>query len=291
MTIKTLEGLSIAEIAHAFNAAFIDYKIPMHLTEEQMATKMKAENLQQQFCAGAFDGDKLVGFILTGTDTIDDTFTAYNAGTGVLPPYRGQGISKQMYTFLIELIANNNCHQHVLEVFDDNVKAISAYKRVGFVERRKMNCYKGIVAHEASTSIEEVEIDDELFHSFWDIKPSWQNGFPSIKRNLEEHKVIGLKQGDDTVAYAIYTPHNNRLKHIAVKHDYRRRGYGTALLSFISKQNAAVPMVATCVEANEAVDAFFVKHNILPFIKMLEMELQLAKQRVHQQLESGAMNA
>lgn len=276
MIIKTLDGLSTAEVANAFNAAFIDYKIPMNLSSDAMATKMKAENIRLRDSIGTFDGEELVGFILTGRDLIHGKQVAYNAGTGVFPQQRGNGLAKKMYRFLIDHLLKQDCYDHVLEVFDDNAKAIATYKQAGFEVKRTLNCYKGTLPlNEPTKQVQEIEINEELFRSFWDVRPSWQNDLPAVNRNREEHKVIGIVEDGTLVAYAIFTPHNGRLKQIAVKHEYRRQGYANALLNSLNVQCSGIPVLATGVQDNEAVTSFFVKHNMQPFLKMFEMEMQV----------------
>ena len=88
MIIRNLDNCSVENITAAFNEAFSDYFIPLQFTSETMKAKMKAENILLPYSSGAFEGDRLVGFILHGYDKINEERTIYNAGTGVIPAFR-----------------------------------------------------------------------------------------------------------------------------------------------------------------------------------------------------------
>ena len=276
--IKTLEHASVAEITEAFNAAFADYKIKLQLTAEDMRTKIKAEGIQLQYSAGAYHDGKLVSFILHGVDTIEGEQRVYNAGTGTLPAYRGRRIAQQLYGFIIAQLYQKGIQQHQLEVFDDNEKAIKVYVANGFKHTRTLNCYKGKVQEAPvpeSVVVEEVPLDSALFQKFWDYTPSWQNDFPSIGRNLEAHKVIGVKHDTRLVGYAIYVAATGRLRQFAVDARYRRRGVGTALFRYISNKCSGNELLVTNVEDDAATNQFFEHLGFNRFLVLYEMHLDL----------------
>ena len=104
MEIKTLKDVSVAEIAAVFNEAFQDYFIPLAFTEVTMRAKMRSEGIDFAYSIGAFENDKLVGFILHGYDIIDGVKTIYNGGTGVIASHRGKGLTAAMYEYCIPLL-------------------------------------------------------------------------------------------------------------------------------------------------------------------------------------------
>ena len=277
MEIRTLADVPLNKITNAFNEAFADYKIRFNLTEDAMATKIKSENIQLQYSPAAFDGEQLAGFILTATDIINNEKVVYNAGTGVLPAYRGRAIAKHLYQFLLPFLKQQGYYRHQLEVFDDNDKAIATYVSSGFKEKRKMVCYKGRFApsDKQGNKVKEILIDEELFQSFWNIKPSWQNDLPSIKRNLGEHRVIGIEDEGRVIAYAIYAFKTGRVKQCAVKHDKRRMGLGKSLFDYIARHIEVTEVTVTCLEHEAGIDSFLEKIGLYSFIEMTEMELSV----------------
>jgi hypothetical protein len=57
-----------------------------------------------EFSAGLFDEHQLVGFIFTGIDKVDEQKIAYNAGTGIIPLYRGKNLTSKMYQYIFEIL-------------------------------------------------------------------------------------------------------------------------------------------------------------------------------------------
>src|ERR1043165_2240865 len=104
MQIKTLEQTSIAEITDTFNTAFAGYFVKLHVTEEQLKQRLIAEGIDLGSSIGAYDNNRLAGFILNGFDTVNGVLRSYNAGTGVIPAYRGKGLTNAMYAKMLPMI-------------------------------------------------------------------------------------------------------------------------------------------------------------------------------------------
>lgn len=272
MEIKTLEGCTVSTLTSAFNACFIDYKVKFDFTENQFANKLLLESIKPELSAGAFENGELIGFILSGADTIEGENLIYNAGTGILPAKRNERLGGELYEFVKSLAGRQQYYKHLLEVFDDNHNAVKLYKNKGFTIRRQMDCYKGIVAAQKDTNlIEELPFDEKTFYTIGNIRPSRQNGLPAISRGLDQHKIVGIRDGK-IVAFAIYVEETGRVKQIAVDSRYRRRGYGTALLSYLSKNVKTSELTITCVERQEGIIRFFNALGLQPFLEMYEME-------------------
>src|SRR5215203_2655954 len=132
MDFRSLEHCTLQQITTLFNDAFSDYILPLQLTPEVMAEKIKTENILPRLSAGAFEGNKPVGFVLHGYDAIDGVPTVYNAGTGVIPSHRGKGITQSIYQFVLTALRQRNIHHHILEVISTNKPAITIYEKLGF---------------------------------------------------------------------------------------------------------------------------------------------------------------
>ena len=138
-----LQSTPTSTLLHTFNTAFADYYLPFHLTEAQLLAKMRADKNSPALSVGAFDGDRLVGFMLHGVDTVNGRRTVYNGGTGVLPEYRGQGLTAQMYAQAIPVLKAKGIDRVILEVISQNVPAIKSYERSGSQALREVACFKG----------------------------------------------------------------------------------------------------------------------------------------------------
>jgi ribosomal protein S18 acetylase RimI-like enzyme len=174
--IRDLSSISISELVQVFNHAFADYAIPISLTVELMESKIVQEHIQLNLSVGVFDEDKIVGFILSGVLWLDGYLNVYNAGTGVIPQYRGQEWTKKMYAFLDQKLKTVQVKQHQLEVLTTNKKAIHLYTSLGFKISRTLSCYKGFIArHEIYPKIKIIEkanIEQHVLKTFWTIEPA-----------------------------------------------------------------------------------------------------------------------
>ena len=140
--IKDLNSISITELVVVFNHAFEDYIIPIGLTKEVLESKIDHEHIQLNLSVGAFVDNNLVGFILTGVENDNGAYSIYNAGTGVIPEYRGMNFMRQMYSFLDQNLKSIHVKQHLLEVITTNHKAVHLYTSLGFNISRTFNIGK-----------------------------------------------------------------------------------------------------------------------------------------------------
>ena len=276
MEFRTLENVPVAVVADVFNRSFSDYSIPMVLTEEMMRFKMIAENIRPGTSAGAFADGKLVGLILNGVDEIDGEKRVFNAGTGVIPEYRGQQATEKMYGFIIPLLKQQGYKYHQLEVLRDNVRAKSVYEKVGFRDYRQLSCYKGAVDKPIAKGIEirEGEPDWSIVKNFWNIEPTWQNNIPTIQRSGDRCKTALAYLEGALAGYAVYDTVSRRIKQFAVRPDARGKGMGTALFSHVNKVTGQV-MLTNYDESDAEAQAAFAAWGLEPQYPMYEMILKL----------------
>jgi ribosomal protein S18 acetylase RimI-like enzyme len=211
--IRSLEHASWVELAAAFEAAFADYAVPMAMPPDALERMQRRRGYDPAVSFGAYIDDRLVGFVLT----CRDGDRVYNSGTGVAPAHRRGGVARAL---LDAVIASVGARPYVLEVLDDNAKAIAFYRSAGFVEARRLQCwsYAG-----PRVELAELAAAPDLPG---DVVPSWQNSAASIARAIEPHAVIG-----DALGHAVVFPSNGDLPRLVVAPDARRRGRGTRLLA------------------------------------------------------------
>lgn len=276
MTIQSLASASLAELTRSFNEAFSDYFVPLQLTEPAMAVKLRSENIDLNYSIGAFENNELKGFILHGIDTLDGVKTVYNAGTGVVPPHRGKGLTEQLYKTVLPLLSKEGITHHQLEVIEQNAPAIRVYEKIGFRTVRTFSCFKGTVeeAVDPAISIAEVPAPDfQAYASWWNFAPSWQNDSPAILRALEAHRIVELRKGEELLAYAAYSPATGRVKQYGVHPDHRREGYGKQLFSYICStiSNREVNLI-NIDESDTASTGFFKALGFQRFLGLQEMK-------------------
>jgi len=211
----------------------------------------------------AFDGKEIVSFTLNGIGLFNDGFhnaildvlTAYDTGTGTLPAYRGKGLATKIFKYSIPFLQKAGIKQYLLEVLQNNEKALSIYKKHGFETVREFNFFvqkntevktktkrRLSESEEASFTVQKMEMGQILkmfdtVSGFWDFYPSWQNSHESIERAVYTFKCRGVFSGEKLLGYCVFDPASGDLTQIAVDKQHRRKGIASLLLREVIKRN------------------------------------------------------
>lgn len=279
ITFQTLEKCSIEEILNVFNESFSDYIVPLSLTKENLEEKLQNDRIQLQLSVGAFENNRLIGFILHGFDIIENLKVVYNAGTGVIPSKRGNKLTAQLYEFALPILHENDIDKVILEVITTNEPAIKTYKNIGFHIIKEYSCVKGsLEVEKPNTNFEINELKDynwKQLQSFWDINPSWQNSITAAEKLKNSNISISVLDDEKVVGYAIFNPKIKRLHQLSVNKNYRRKGIASQLLEHLSS-NFGKEISITNIDnvANDTL-LFLEKAGLKTFVKQYEMELIL----------------
>ena len=280
MEIKTLSHCTPAELTQAFNEAFSDYIVQFVMTEEMMVGRMKGFNTDLSISPGVFDQGKLRGFIFHGVGERNGAPIVWNGGTGVAPAYRGQGLTSQLYSFILPVLRQKGFEQTTLEVIVGNDPAIHTYKKNGFSIIRNFDCYKGKVKAQEipeGVQIKTLElIDWALLNSFRNWQPSYQNNDPKVKLLREELNITGAYKNGKLCAYIISDQNSEAgdIFQFAVGEEYRRQGIGSALFGYVQTQKK-VPLKLVNVDAADKASAAFL--NQLGFEKTISQYEMIKK--------------
>ena len=215
--IRSLTGIGFDTLTAAFNDAFSDYDIPARYTTEYLTNLVIRRGYRPDLAVGAFDGQRLVGFVFNCLDGD----AAYNSGTGVAISHRRRGIARQLMERSIETLP---ARRYILEVIETNSRAEALYRQLGFVETRRLQCWKYEPSAAATEKRRQAAALQEI-RSWCDVAPTWQNDVPSILRASEPYEIYG----DDKGAMVVF-PSNGDVPMLAVRPDARRQGIGRALL-------------------------------------------------------------
>jgi len=115
------------------------------LTPAILQEKIDAEDVQLSKSAAIFINDKPKGFILHALRELNGEVLAYNAGTGIIPAYRGNKSTQKMYDFILPDLKSSGVKKIVLEVMEQNVAAIKSYLNSGFKKTGNLECFSGKV--------------------------------------------------------------------------------------------------------------------------------------------------
>lgn len=278
MLFTTLEDFTLSELCDLFNSAFADYFVTIKLTPGQLHEKIVSEDIKLDKSVGIVRKNQLVGFIFHAIRNIDGKLVAYNAGTGVIPEFRGKNATEKMYRFILPELIKMNVSEVLLEVMEQNIPAIKSYRKVGFEKIVELTCYKGKIVpleYRADISIKEINKENlDNMQEFWTWYPTWQHATETIKKS-DVYKVLCAFVDDKPVAYLAANPQSGRVAQFAVNSAYRKQGIGKALFTYFSNSSDAeisiINVDGNCMETN----SFLLKMGFTHFLTQHKMCLKL----------------
>ena len=241
MQYRFLTDNDVPEIYQTWKLAFAEYQVDMsYLTMDRMISRMKMDRVDFNLSVGAYSGNKMCGFLINGYDKIGNEFAAFDAGTGIIPEYRGHGIAGKMFDFALRKLKERGIQKYILEVIQENLPAIKAYQKAGFEIAREFNCYK-IDTSNFISKIENFEITiapiekEDLFNYFnfndWQI--SWEYNHSAILNIKEDLIINGAFLNGECVGFIVYNPVLHWIFNLAVRKEYSKNGIGSTLLSHL----------------------------------------------------------
>ncbi len=273
LNFRSLKATDIGQMYQAFQAAFSDYAVNFEMTEREFYKKfIEKLNINFNLSIGAFDKDKLVGFIFTSTAKYNGKLTAYNGGTGVTPAYRGLHIPARIYELLIPKLRKEGIEQSVLEVITTNVKAVKVYEKIGFEKSDFYHCFKLRERIDKKKWRDKIQvtkrdsIDWSALKNCMDFEPSFLDNDFLLEKNLKNEQVIVALVGEEVVGYAVYQAHG-RISQMGVAKHKRKQGVGSALVNFMFNDIGDKQLTILNIPKNEK--------SVLAFLKNVGFENQI----------------
>jgi ribosomal protein S18 acetylase RimI-like enzyme len=237
---RLLTAADFHSLYECFLEAFSDYQISLQMTEEQFERRVKRDGVEAELSAGAFDDERMIGFYMNGRGLWQGKQTAYDAGTGVVPDHRRRGVAEQLFDFMAPRLAEQGFAQYLLEVLTGNERAVALYRKLGFKETRTLAVLHSNETVKTVADVEGVSIrrmdepDWDVFCSYWDGEPSWQNSADAIERVRNQCEIVGAFVDEKCVGYGVVFKPSGILMQLAVAREFRRRGIGRRLLASLS---------------------------------------------------------
>ncbi len=238
-----IDRISREQLHRTWQEAFSDYAVDMsYMTEERIRARTVKNNVDFDLSVGAFDGERMVGFTLIGVGDWQGERAAFDAGTGIVPGYRGRGLAREMFDHAIPELRGRGVTRFLLEVIRSNEAAIRAYRKAGFEVTREFACFElqpGSLAPPppAGQAIAIRPVDRAAIAALEeeaDWQPSWENGFPAIRRIPDDLLLLGAGEEGRCVGAIAYTPLFNWILTLVVCRSHRRRGIGSALVHHLA---------------------------------------------------------
>ncbi len=281
MEIRNLEHTDFETLFHGFEKAFADYEI--HFEKEEVRSMLRRRGFNPKLSFAAFENDEIIAFTLNGIGTFNGIPTAYDTGTGTVKQYRGQNIAGKIFTYSLPFLQKAGISQYLLEVLQNNQKAITVYRRMNFEVTREFDCFRQtkelidnqkintscIIKPINSHSVRQAQHD-------CDFNPSWQNCIESIERGISELTCIGAFLDEKMVGHCVFDAHTGDLTQLAVSNAYRRKGIASRLLQeSIAGLKTDFIKILNIHSENQTMPAFLKSKNIPLASKQFEMVLPL----------------
>src|SRR5688572_8017393 len=92
LSYRYLTDDDFAALHKTFLEAYTDYFFPVRLSVEQLEHHILQNSVELTESVGAFYQGEMIGVTLNGFGTWNGKKTVYDAGTGVVPAFRKQGV-------------------------------------------------------------------------------------------------------------------------------------------------------------------------------------------------------
>lgn len=282
MEIRNLEHTDFDTLFNAFECAFADYEV--HFGKKELRSILTRRGYDPHLSFAAFDNGVIIAFTLNGIGVFNGITTAYDTGTGTIKEFRGLGIAGEIFKYSLPYLQEAGIRQYLLEVLQNNVKAIGVYHRMNFKTTREFNCYRqdiDKISRQMSVNDDCVikSVETEFIRKaqfFCDFIPSWQNSIESIERGKYGLEFLGATIGETPVGYCVFDPLTGDLAQVAVREEYRRRGIATRLLQEAVRHMKTDFIKVLNVNAeDQAMYAFLENNNIILASRQFEMLLHL----------------
>jgi ribosomal protein S18 acetylase RimI-like enzyme len=276
-----LDNVDIETIYKTFLNAFNDYAVPINVPYLQFKHMLKRRGYNPQISVGAFEHNRLVGFVLNGYRNWNGKTTAYDLGTGVIADFRKQGITSNLLQFAKKQFCQEGIEQYLLEVITSNMAAIQLYKKNGFTVQREFQCYqldRAKCTQDVFYTVEHVsKLDWEQVEDFWDFKPSWQNSIESVEALSENFIYSIVCKNNAIVGYGIIDKEIGDIPQIAVSKSWRHKGIGSSLIADLIHNTAAHEIKLLNVQCqSDSIKQFLLKIGFEYSVRQYEMLLKLS---------------
>lgn len=226
-----IEKLSInEETLKAFNEGYSDYiyKIPYLNKEAFIRHIMKANSNNAELCFSAFEDGRVIGIILAGCS---GNITRISS-LCVVPEYRSKGIAEKLMNFLVSMSPSS---KFILEVEEENERALRFYKGYGFTNERRLmflsgKCLDIFIKSPEGIYLREGDIKDAAeLQPYIEGSVSWQNSIHCLLN--KDIRIIICYINERTAGFIIFTEGEQlSIKQIYVEESMRRKGIGSRLV-------------------------------------------------------------
>ncbi|HNZ09218.1 MAG TPA: GNAT family N-acetyltransferase [Bacillota bacterium] len=204
--IVQVSDIGEAEVASVFDACWQDTEPSVMMHGPQGYRRVTGWlDIEPKSSAVAYSDGKPVGVVLIGFREPD---RAYVASLAVNPSFRGRGYGRRLMQWGMARARIWGCKKVGLHVFEENGKALSLYRSLGFGPVRRIGHWEGNISYMPSKALTFTNPGIEEAVSLVglpDMPPLWENE-PKSLLNLRDNVicVLAWKHGEP-FGYMVYS--------------------------------------------------------------------------------------
>ncbi|MEQ8239065.1 MAG: GNAT family N-acetyltransferase [Cyclobacteriaceae bacterium] len=244
---------TVSQLYDAFVGVYADYPVKFRPTPEEFRIRLTKLNLDTARSIAYKNGDDIIGFILYTINNYQGKMTAYNGGTGVMPPYRGKGIIDFLFDQSMEELSMAGANRILLEVISTNQYAIKLYERLDFGYIRTLKSFKKKKTYTPpvpTVLLKKAKTLKAEYKGFKDFETSFIDSDNQLPFNLSNELLFEAYIQHELAGYIIYQPHVGRISQIAVDNKHRGKKVARALLRH-AELTSARPLTILNIPENE----------------------------------------
>jgi ribosomal protein S18 acetylase RimI-like enzyme len=282
MRFTLFEDSNLFDLHTCFEKSFSDYAVPFKLSFESFRRRIyEKTNINAQYSVLIWDEKKLIGFILHSSCFYQNEACIYNGGTGVLQEYRGMGLVKKAYEWIIPTLKSDGISSITLEVIQSNLPAIFLYSSLGFEQSKSFDCFKMTKEISANTKDIKVVSNDvwnlNKYSALQQYQPSFIDQNESLIHNAENELILEAYQNETMSGYAVFQPRIARISQIGWLDCEKDQEIVLSLLKSLEKRTfGKIPITLMNINnSNETIINFLRSIGFETTVKQFEMILKL----------------
>jgi len=272
--IRTALGFSTAQLARALNRGFEGYVVPLRVTPAVFDERFRQVGLARDRSLVAVQRGVPVGVQLMAARG----WTSYVAAMGVAPALRGSGLARRMMERAIADSRARGERRMVLEVIEQNPRAIRFYRKLGFEATRRLFGYRRGPARGARAELTPVDLVEfaRVAARYGDPDPGWMLAPDTLAGLGKAHRAHRL----DRCAWGLTAEAHGTayLRGLVVPPRLRRRGHGRRLLEALFALHAGLPWVVSPI-VPEGLGAEFLRASGFRREQLRQLEMELDPRR------------
>jgi len=268
-TVTSAMPWSLPALSRAFAQSFEEYLV--HIADDPLgfSQRIRSEQIDIASSLVAVADDEVIGVALIARRGD----VARVAALGVVPAWRGQQVGAALLRAALDAARARGERQMMLEVFEQNERAVRLYRSLGFEAQRRLVGYERPAGGgEAGPLVDEpVTVVAREVAGMTNVP--WQLDVPSVLASSPQARAV---RSGPALALIGVAPDRVVLRAVVVPEDQRGQGHATRLLRALAAEYADRTWVIPQVVPEDWGHRWFIRNDFeVQALNQLEMAVSL----------------